>query len=257
MRRIRVADAWALFLLAFVLLGYVYTPHDPMAQVFRENALDGPSVSHWLGIDGLGRDFLSRLWRGGANTVSLATCALGITLSLATGLVAIEQRGPTWCRRSVRMLIGLWVALPVIFIGLFLLVFLKPSPGALVLAVGLGNMAFAFRQLRVYWISTREALYVKSSEVLGSRGWQLFQWAIWPNLKPDLFALCRLLFAISALELSGLAFLGLIGDPDFAELGSILKQNQAYVYQAPMLVVLPGAFLSSILLSLNLTRFHR
>jgi ABC-type dipeptide/oligopeptide/nickel transport system permease subunit len=72
-----------------------------------------------------------------------------------------------------------------------------------------------------------------------------------------LFALCRLLFAISALELSGLAFLGLIGDPDFAELGSILKQNQAYVYQAPMLVVLPGSFLSLILLSVHLTRFHR
>jgi len=257
MKRIPMADTWALFLLAFVLLGYAYTPHDPMGQTFRENALAGPSASHWLGIDGLGRDFLSRLWRGGANTVSLAACALGITLSLAAGLVAIEQRGPVWSRRTVRMLIGLWVALPVIFIGLFLLVFLKPSPGALVLAVGLGNMAFAFRQLRVYWISTREALYVKSSEVLGSRGWQLFRWAIWPNLKPDLFALCRLLFAISALELSGLAFLGLIGDPDFAELGSILKQNQAYVYQAPMLVVLPGAFLSSILLSVHLTRFHR
>jgi peptide/nickel transport system permease protein len=241
MRQVRLADAWALSLLAFVLFGYVYTPHDPMLQAFRENALDGPSMSHWLGIDGLGRDFLSRLWRGCSNTVSLAACALGITLSLAAGLVAIEQRGPVWSRRTVRMLIGLWVALPVIFM----------------LAVGLGNMAFAFRQLRVYWISTREALYVKSSEVLGSRGWQLFRWAIWPNLKPDLFALCRLLFAISALELSGLAFLGLIGDPDFAELGSILKQNQAYVYQAPMLVVLPGAFLSSILLSVHLTRFHR
>lgn len=257
MRGVRLADAWALFLLSFVLLGYVYTPHDPMDQAFRENALDASSLSHWLGIDGLGRDFLSRLWRGASNTVGLAACALGMTLFLAAGLVAIEQRGPLWCRRSVRMLIGLWVALPVIFIGLFLLVFLKPSPGALVLAVGVGNMAFAFRQLRVYWISTREALYVKSSEVLGSRGWQLFRWAIWPNLKPDLFALCRLLFAISVLELSGLAFLGLIGDPDFAELGSILKQNQAYLYQAPMLVVLPGAFLSLILLSMHLTRFHR
>jgi peptide/nickel transport system permease protein len=155
------------------------------------------------------------------------------------------------------MVIGLWVALPVIFIGLLLLVFMKPSPGALVLAVGLGNMAFAYRQLRVYWIGVREALYVKSSEVLGSQGWQLFHWAIWPNLKPDLFALCRLLFAISALELSGLAFLGLIGDPDFAELGSILKQNQAYLYQSPMLVVLPGLMLSLMLLSVHLTRFHK
>jgi peptide/nickel transport system permease protein len=244
-------------LIVTVLAGLVVTPHDPMAQSFRDEALAGPSFSHWLGIDGLGRDFLSRLWRGGANTIGLAASALVITLCLASILVAVEQAGPSWCGKMVRMGVGIWVALPVIFIGLLLLVFLKPSPGALVLAVGLGNMAFAFRQLRVYWISVRGALYVKSSEVLGSRGWRLFRWAIWPNLRPDLFALSRLLFAISALELSGLAFLGLIGDPDFAELGSILKQNQAFLYQAPILVVLPGLLLSFILLSTHLTRFHR
>ena len=152
------------------------------------------------------------------------------------------------------MSVGLGVALPVIFIGLLLLVFLPPSPGALVIAAGLGNVAFAFRQLRIYWLGVRNALYVKASEVLGSQGWPLFRRAIWPNLKPDIIALGRLLFAMSALELSGLAFLGLIGDPDFAELGSILKQNQAYLFQAPMLVVLPGAILSLLLLSVHLSR---
>ena len=253
----RISDIWAVILLVVILGGYFLTPYDPLSQAFRDNALAGPSLSHWLGIDGLGRDFLSRLWRGGANTSALAIARLCLTLLFSSALVAIERSGPSWCGRIVRMVIGLWVALPVIFIGLLLLVFMKPSPGALVLAVGLGNMAFAYRQLRVYWIGVREALYVKSSEVLGSQGWQLFHWAIWPNLKLDLFALCRLLFAISALELSGLAFLGLIGDPDFAELGSILKQNQAYLYQSPMLVVLPGLMLSLMLLSVHLTRFHK
>lgn len=255
--RTRLPDLWTIALLCAVLCGYFLTPFDPMDQGFREHALGGPSGSHWMGIDGLGRDFMSRLWRGAANTVSLATASLALTLLLSSLLVSIDQAGPSWCSKLVRTVVGLWVALPVIFIGLLLLVFLKPSPWALVLAVGLGNMAFAFRQLRVYWLGVRQALYVKSSEVLGSRGWNLFRWAIWPNLKPDLFALSRLLFAISALELSGLAFLGLIGDPDFAELGSILKQNQAYLYQAPMLVVLPGLFLSLILLSVHLTRFHK
>ncbi len=228
-----------------------------MAQDFREQALEGPSFSHWLGVDGLGRDFASRLWQGAGNTVMLAGTGMVITMLLASLLVSLEQTGPDWCARFIRMVIGLWVALPVIFIGLLLLVFLKPSPGALVLAIGFGNLAFCFRQLRVLWMTVRGALYVRSSEVLGSRGWRLFQWAIWPNLKPDLLALGRLLFAMSALELSGLAFLGLIGDPDFPELGSILKQNQAYLYQAPMLVIIPGAFLSFLLLSVHLSRFHK
>lgn len=253
----RKLDLLAVFLLGFCLLGLLVTPHDPMAQDFREKALEGPSVVHLLGVDGLGRDFASRLWQGAGNTVLLAGAGMAITMLLASVLVSAEQAGPVWCGRFIRMVIGLWVALPVIFIGLLLLVFLKPSPGALVLAIGFGNLAFCFRQLRVLWISVRGALYVRSSEVLGSRGWQLFKWAIWPNLKPDLLALGRLLFAMSALELSGLAFLGLIGDPDFPELGSILKQNQAYLYQAPMLVIIPGAFLSCLLLSVHLSRFHK
>ncbi|MEX0323494.1 MAG: ABC transporter permease [Puniceicoccaceae bacterium] len=253
----RKLDYVALFLLVFCLLGLLVTPHDPMAQDFRDQALDGPSFTHLLGVDGLGRDFASRLWQGAGNTVLLAGTGMAITMLLASGLVSLEQVGPVWCGRFIRMVIGLWVALPVIFIGLLLLVFLKPSPSALVMAIGFGNLAFCFRQLRVLWMTVRSALYVRSSEVLGSRGWQLFKWAIWPNLKPDLLALCRLLFAMSALELSGLAFLGLIGDPDFPELGSILKQNQAYLYQAPMLVIIPGAFLSGLLLSVHLSRFHR
>lgn len=250
-------DYSALAVLILALSGLVFTPYDPNAQSFRGDALMGPTAVHWLGIDGLGRDFMSRLWEGAGHTVSLAIMALGLTFTLASMLVALERFFPNSAGRFIRMIVGLWVALPVIFIGLLLLVFLNPSPGALVIAVGLGNIAFAFRQLRIYWITTRQSLYVQSSEVLGARGWALFRWAIWPNLIPDIFALARLLFAMSALELSGLAFLGLIGDPDFTELGSILKQNQAYLYQAPILVVLPGALLSLILLSVHLSRFHR
>ncbi|NDV60831.1 ABC transporter permease [Puniceicoccales bacterium CK1056] len=253
----RLPDAWASFILVFALSGLLFTPYPSREQAFRDRALEGPSWAHPLGIDGLGRDFFSRLWEGSGHTVALAVIALLITLGVAALLVSIERIFPNSIGRFVRMGVGLWVAFPVIFIGLLLLVFLNPSPFTLVLAVGFGNLAFAFRQLRVFWMATRNALYVQSSEVLGSRGWALFRWAIWPNLVPDIFALARLLFAMSALELSGLAFLGLIGDPDFAELGAILKQNQPYLYQAPALAILPGAILSLILLSVHLSRFHR
>jgi peptide/nickel transport system permease protein len=251
------ADIVAACLLCLALVGTVYTPYDPNAQAYRDAALQGPTFMHWLGIDGLGRDFFSRLWCGAGNTVLLALFSLLLTVFLAACLVFLERRFPRFPGQLIRMGIGVWVAMPVIFIGLLLLVFLKPSPGALIWAVAFGNLAFAFRQMRVYWIQTRGALYVQASEVVGASGWTLFRWAIWPNLVPDLFALGRLLFAISALELSGLAFLGLIGDPDFAELGSILKQNQAYLYQAPSLVILPGIVLSGLLLTVHLSRFHR
>ncbi len=249
-------DVWKVmlwFALGWALVGLVYTPHDPGAQAFREIALSGPSGDHWLGVDPLGRDFFSRLWRGAGHTVAMAMGAMLGTLALSALLLWGENAGGLF-RRPIGALVNLWVAVPVVFIGLLLLVVLRPSPQALILAAALGNVPLCFRQMRVAWREQRSALYVEASEVIGASGWRLLSRTIWPNLRADLVALAKLVFAIAALELSGLAFLGLIGDPDFPELGAILKQHQSDLYRAPGLVVLPGLLLSGLLLLVHLSQ---
>ena len=250
----RIIDLLVWIVLGLAILGLFYTPYDPGEQQFRESAFAEPSWNHWFGIDGLGRDFGSRLWRGAGNSVAMGLAALFLNFAFAGSLLLPEQRGPAWMGRLIGLAIGVWVAVPVIFIGLVLLVFLRPSPGALVLAAALGNVPLAFRQLRVMWVEQGRAPYVEASVVLGAEGWFLFRYTIWPNLKADLIALSKLVFAISLLELSGLAFLGLLGDPDFPELGSLLRQNQAYLFKDPGLVVWPGILLSGILLLVHLSR---
>ena len=237
--------------IVFALSGFWATPYDPSLQQFRDLAFAGPQWGHWFGIDGLGRDFASRLWSGLGNTVGMAAGALGLNLILALSILALERTLPPELGRMVPLLISIWVAVPVIFIGLILLVFLGPSAGTLVLAVAVGNVPFAFRQLRVLWQEHRSALYVEASTALGGTLRHTFGYAIWPNLRPDFFALCRLIFAICVLELSGLAFLGLIGDPDFPELGAILRQNQAYLFQRSALVLWPGLLLCGLLLAVH------
>ena len=229
------------------LVGLVYTPHPPSAQDFRGEALAGPSWAHWMGVDPNGRDLFSRLWRGTGNTLLMSLGAVVGSLVLSSLLLALEEGGGRRLAGGVRALVNLWVAFPVFFIGLLLLVWLRASPGVLVLAAALGNVPLAFRQLRVLWREQRHAMYVEASEVLGASRAQLFRHTIWPNLWPDVAALGKLVFAISALELSGLAFLGLIGDPDFPELGTLLKQHLNHAYEAPHLVLWPGLILSGLL----------
>jgi peptide/nickel transport system permease protein len=184
-------------------------------------------------------------------------CALCITVSGASLLLMAEQAGSRWIGESIRHIIGLWVAVPVVFIGLLILLVLAPSPYALVLAAGFGNIPLAFRQLRIYWLEQRTATYVEASMVLGADFRHLVVQSIWPNLRPNLFSLASLLFALGVLELSGLAFLGLMGDPDFPELGSILRQNQAYLHQAPGLVFLPGLAMIAVLLPAHGVRLKK
>lgn len=240
--------------LGLSLVGLLYTPYNPMEQDFRSEAFSGVSSSHWLGIDGLGRDFGSRLWRGAGNTVAMALMALSLNFILASLLLYLEQSGPRLLRRVIPLGIGIWVAVPVLFIGLVIMVFIKPSVWTLIVAVSLGNVPLAFRQLRILWIEQRNALYVLATEILGAGRHHLLTYTLWPNLRPDLLGLAKLILAICVLELSGLAFLGLIGDPDFPELGAILRQNQAYLFRNPMLVMLPGLILSSLLLLVHLSK---
>ncbi|WP_309381724.1 ABC transporter permease [Cerasicoccus frondis] len=239
---------------AIVAVGLCWTPYDPLAQDFRELRLGGFSLAHWLGVDGLGRDVLSRLWRGLANTATLSLAALALNFLIAGLMLTLEEKTGNIGRVAVPLIASVWLGLPVIFLSLILLVFLPPGGATLVLAVALGNAPISYRQLRINWREQLRAAYVQASESLGSVGWGLFRRTLWPNLAPDVAALARLVFALCALELSGLAFLGLIGDPDFPELGAMLRQNQAYLTNAPWLVLLPGILLSALLLAVHLSR---
>ena len=250
----RILEYLAWGALGLSLLGLIYTPYSPMEQNFRDDAFSGASISHWLGIDGLGRDFGSRLWRGAGNTVAMALMALSLNFIIASALLYLEQTGPRLLRRVIPLGIGIWVAVPVLFIGLVIMVFLKPSVGTLIVAVSLGNVPLAYRQLRVLWIEQRNALYVLATEILGAGRRHLLTYTLWPNLRSDLLGLAKLILAICVLELSGLAFLGLIGDPDFPELGAILRQNQSYLFRSPMLVGWPGLILTSLLLLVHLSK---
>jgi peptide/nickel transport system permease protein len=238
---------------ALALVGLCWTPHDPQAQAFLGERLSAPSAGHWLGVDGLGRDFLSRLWRGMANTAGLGLTAGGASLLLAAGLLTLERRGGPLARRAVGGVVAIGIAFPTLFLGLLLLVFLPPSPWALTVAAALGAVPFGFRQLRVVWLEQVSSLYAEATRALGGRGWHAFRFSLWPNLRPQIATLAKLLFAFAALELSALSFLGLAGDPDFAELGAILRQNQAYLFQRPTLAILPGAVLAALLLTVQLS----
>jgi peptide/nickel transport system permease protein len=253
-RRLPIFDILLVLILVWACIGFIYTPHDPQSQAFTNERLTGPTAGHWLGIDGLGRDLFSRIWLGSSHSIFMGLAATLGNLFLAGLLLTIEQRSPNWFSRLLLSFISGWLAIPVLFIALLLLVYFDQGPTTIIIAAALGNVPFTFRQLRVLWRHQKETLYVQASRVLGSRSWNLFRRTIWPNLKPDVVGLGKLIFAFSLLEVSGLAFLGLIGDPDFAELGSILRQNKSYLLADPWQVIWPGVFLSGILLLVQLSR---
>ncbi len=240
--------------IAWALIGLLYTPYDSYAQDYTGRVFEKPSLEHWFGIDALGRDQFSRIWQGSGSSVSMGVIATLANLLIAGLLLVVEQNSPPWLKRAIQSIVAGWLAIPVMFVALLFLVYFSQGPGVLIAAAALGNVPFTFRQLRILWLHQKETLYVKASVVLGSRSWGLFRKTIWPNLKPDVWGLSRLVFAFSVLEISGLAFLGLLGDPDFPELGSILRFNKSYITTDWLQIFWPVLFLSGILFIVQLTR---
>lgn len=233
--------------LALLLGGLFWTPHDPYGQSFFELRLSGASAGHWLGVDRLGQDYLSRIWRGAGNSILFAWLASLLALMVAAVLLLVERKGGRLVGNLVRSLVSFGIAMPAIFIGLLIVTFMERGALALTLAIGVAGVPFGFRQLRVLWGELMAMAYVEASRAIGGSAWHRFRFTVWPNLWPQLLGLWKLVFAFALLELSGLTYLGLAGDPNWAELGTLLREGQKLLLNSPAFVVWPGVALCAVL----------
>ena len=70
-------------------------PHKPLAQdltLVTNGCCPGPSAHHWLGVDQLGRDELSRLIYGARFSLLIGVVAVSVGLSIGLALGAIAGR---------------------------------------------------------------------------------------------------------------------------------------------------------------------
>jgi peptide/nickel transport system permease protein len=81
-------------LLAVVVVAALIAPvrDSPTEQPYRALALTGPSAQHWLGVDGAGRDVLTRILFGARVTLGIA---LGATLIAIGGGVLLGAMAGT------------------------------------------------------------------------------------------------------------------------------------------------------------------
>lgn len=236
------------------MLGFGLTPFDPYGQLFLEKAEGGFSWVHLFGIDELGQDVASRVWRGSANTISYALLASFGTLILSTGLLTVERKGWPGASKLILSMVSLGIAVPVMFLGLLFMIFMERSPSTLSFAIAIAGVPLAFRQLRILWIEQNAAMHVEASRAIGGGVRHRFFFSLLPNLRPQLVEIWKLVFAVAILELSALTFLGLAGDPNWAELGTLLHKHQKHLLQQPLLVIWPGLTLCSILWTIRRIR---
>ncbi|MEQ3550297.1 ABC transporter permease [Pseudonocardia nematodicida] len=235
---VRIGTAAAIVVVALVLLiGPLLLPEPDRADF--ADLLAGPSSSHPLGTDQLGRDVLARLVHGGRLTIGLslfAVLATGVA-GVAVGMLAAATGGPG---RLLMRLVDVLAAIPVVLFGLVAAVALGPGTASLLVAVtAIAWTPFA-RQTFLLVRAERGRDYVTAAVALGAGPVRVLVHHVGRNLVPPLAAHACVRFASTLLTVSGLSFLGLGIQPPTAEWGAMVAEGREYLFTAPHVVLVPS-----------------
>lgn len=230
------------------LLAPWVAPHPPAAQDLGHR-IEGPSRSHPLGRDDLGRDVLSRLlW--GART-SLPVALLVVLLSALTGTFAGGLAGATGGALDAALvgLMDLLLAFPGVLLAIALIAVRGPGIGSLVAALSLlGWVAFA-RLARGEALRLRRLPFVDAARASGAGRGRVLARHLLPHLAPA--AAVQAAFALGGVIVAeaGLSFLGLGVPPPAATWGGMLREGTQHLLDAPRLTLWPGAAIAATMLA--------
>lgn len=226
-------------------------PHDP-AEIHLPARLSGPSATHWLGTDELGRDMLSRIIYGAR--ISMLVGSSVVTVALILGLIVGCIAGYYGGRvdRIVNIVImNAFLSFPGILLAIAFVAFLGPGIFNLILALSIGGWVGYARLVRAQVLATREREFIEAARALGASDWRVITRHVLPNMIQPVIVQAAIGMAGAILAEATMSFLGLGVPPPAASWGSMLNDGRAHLFDAPHLVLFPAFAVMLAVLSFN------
>jgi peptide/nickel transport system permease protein len=235
--RTRIGLGLVLIIAAIAIFGPLIAPHGPADFIGLPNT--GPTGAARFGTDHLGQDVWSRFLDGGREILLLATAAtlLGLAIGTSLGLLAAYSKGALddVLMRSMDVIL----AFPSIMLALVAIATLGASAWLIILAVGLTNVPRVARVTRAAAQPIVERDFVAAAEAIGVPRWRILFGEILPNVLSPLMVEASLRLTYSIGLIAGLAFLGFTPNPNGADWGLMIQENQIALVVQPWGVVLP------------------
>ena len=242
-----------IIVLVFLLsmLAPFIAPFDPNDINVKAILLE-PSMQHWMGTDGLGRDVLSRMLHGGRISLLVGLVAVGISTAIGIILGAIAGFYRGWVDTLIMRLVDVMLSIPSFFLILAVIAFLTPSIINIMIVIGLTSWMGVTRLVRAEFLSLNEREFVTASRTLGAKDTRLIFTHLLPNSLTPIIVSAVLGVAGAVLMESGLSFLGLGVQAPQASWGNILTDGKEYIQFAWWLSLFPGLAILITVLGYNL-----
>jgi peptide/nickel transport system permease protein len=216
----------------------------------------GPSLTHWLGTDSLGRDILSQLLVGArvAFMIGVSAAFMTVTIGTTVGLLA------GYFGKTVDFLLMRFADIILVLPDLLVIIILAAVIGGgklsiwnIVIVISLLGWAGTARVVRSQTLSLKQRPYVDAAKISGSSEFGIIHRHIVPNIIP--LSLLYMTFRVTSAILveAALSFLG-FGDTSTVSWGMMLQWcwKTGHMFKAPYWLLPPGISISLITLSFYL-----
>ncbi len=246
-----VCAGWVLLNILAAILAGVLPIQSPTYQSFTA-VNQGPSASHLLGTDDLGRDILSRLIYGArvSLVVGFGSIAIGLALGGTLGMWAGFRRGVVDTVASGVSYVLL--AFPALVAIIAIVAFWGQQEWKIVVIIGVASAPLLFRVVRASTLAYSARDFVTAARTLGATDRRILFREILPNILPAAVSFALIGVATVIVLEGSLAFLGLSVEPPTPSWGNMLNESRTYLSQNLWLALFPALAMFLFLLALNM-----
>ncbi len=214
----------------------IFAPYDPI-QLNIMDRLQGPSSSHLLGTDQLGRDLFSRVLYGGQVALKVALISIGAALSIGIILGMVAGFGPSWLDNAIMLFFDTIRSFPTVMFALATVALVGPSLGTVIAVIVVTSIPTYGRVVRTQTLTIKSNEFIKAEMVMGASLKRILSIHVLPNVVGPLLILASMdIPTVIALE-AGLSFLGMGVKPPTPSWGSILNDGYTLIRNTPWPII--------------------
>jgi peptide/nickel transport system permease protein len=211
-----------------------------------------PSIRHWLGTDGLGRDIAARMIHGTSVAVQVGFISMGIASVIGIFLGGLAGYYGGWIDIIISRVIEVVICFPVFFLILSILVWLDPSIINVMIVLGLTRWTSIARYTRGEFLRLKGQDFVMAAQAMGLSNMRIMFKHILPNALAPVMVSITFGIAAAILIESALSWLGFGVQAPAPSWGNLLRTGYDSLRDAPYMVYPPCVAIFIAVMAYNL-----
>ena len=241
----------AAVILLLAILAPWLSPFDPIEQDIKLQYAS-PSLAHFCGTDGYGRDEFSRiLWGARVSlAVGIASVLFSMVFGIPLGVLAGYKGGKV--DSAVSRFNDIFMSFPIVRFGLLILAIMGPGLFKIIISIGIALTPRIARLARASTLSVKEMPYIEAARAVGQSDTKIIVLHVLPNIFGDILVMGTLWIATAIIVEASLSFIGLGVRPPTPSWGSMIRAGLDQLTNAPWLSLFPGLAIFLTVFSFNL-----